>query len=66
MLFNWYLDSKYADKDIKEIKTTIITDNGNSLKSNKNSTNIENCVAWIEIPNSDIDYPIMQKKNDPE
>ena len=66
MLFNWYLDSKNADKDIKEIKTTIITDDGNSSKSNKNTTQIENCVAWVEIPNTDIDYPVMQKKNDPE
>lgn len=66
MLFNWYLDSKNADKDIKEIKTTIITNDDNSSKSNKNTTNIENCVAWIEIPDTDIDYPVMQKKNDPE
>lgn len=66
MLFNWYLDSKNEDKDIKEIKTTIITDDANSSKSNNNKTQIENCVAWVEIPNTDIDYPVMQKKNDPE
>lgn len=65
MLFNWHLDSKNAYKDIREIKTTVVSnDNSQSAKSGKRQ--IENCVAWLEIPNTDIDYPIMQKKNDPE
>lgn len=39
---------------------------GNSSKSNKNTTQIENCVVWVEITHTDIDYLVMQKKNDPE
>lgn len=65
MLFNWYIDSKNADKDIKEIKTTAVSDD-DSQSTESETRQIENCVAWVEIPNTDIDYPVMQKKNDPE
>ncbi|MCC8072782.1 MAG: class B sortase [Clostridiales bacterium] len=55
-----YINSLKAEKEIDDLKPIIV------FEDNDTDNSIENCVAWLEIPNTDIDYPVMQKENDPE
>ena len=62
-LMNWHLESKNAQNAIHELDR-VLTESETAEDDEK--PYIKNCVAWIEIPGTDIDYPIMQKQGDPE
>ena len=63
VLMNWHLESKNAQNAIDKLNRAITVSEDSTEKETKN---IKNCVAWIEIPGTDIDYPVMQKPGDPE
>lgn len=63
VLVSWHLESKNAQDAIDELNRAITVSEDSTEKETKN---IKNCVAWIEIPSTDIDYPVMQKQGDPE
>lgn len=63
VLINWHLESKNAQDAINELDR-VLTESETAEDDEK--PYIKNCVAWIEIPGTDIDYPIMQKQGDPE
>ncbi len=63
----WYLDNKKTDNLITDVKdevkkedskTNNITYDFNKLKSINDET-----VAWINIPNTNVDYPIVKHKD---
>lgn len=62
-LMNWHLESKNAQNAIHELDR-VLTESETAEDDEK--PYIKNCVAWIEIPGTDIDYPVMQKPGDPE
>ncbi len=67
----WHFESRTAEKEISELESIIFSDDNGTTESAKSSTNpetpqIENCVAWVRIPNTDISYPVMQKDGSPE
>lgn len=62
-LMNWHLESKNAQNAINELDR-VLTESETAEDDEK--PYIKNCVAWIEIPGTDIDYPVMQKQGDPE
>lgn len=69
VLGSWFADSKKAENEINEIEWIYVdTDTDEHKKDNDKSPykSIENCVAWVEIPDTKISYPIMQKKGYPE
>lgn len=56
VLYSWYLESKNANDEIRQIKPITITQrNGN-----------KDYVAWLKIDGTNIDYPVMQKDGSPE
>ena len=59
VLASWHFESKNAQEAIEELKAVVSV-------SGEETENIEDCVAWIEIPGTDIDYPVMQKQGAPE
>lgn len=63
VLVSWHLESKNAQDAIDELNRTITVSEDSTEKETKN---IKNCVAWIEIPGTGIDYPVMQKQGVPE
>lgn len=63
VLVSWYLESKNAQDAIDELNRSITVSEDSTEKETET---IKNCVAWIELPGTDIDYPIMQKQGDPE
>ena len=63
VLINWHLESKNTQDAINELDR-VLTESETAEDDEK--PYIKNCVAWIEIPGTDIDYPIMQKQGDPE
>lgn len=63
VLINWHLESKNTQDAINELDR-VLTESETAEDDEK--PYIKNCVAWIEIPDTDIDYPIMQKQGDPE
>lgn len=63
VLINWHLESKNTQDAINELDR-VLTESETAEDDEK--PYIKNCVAWIEIPGTDIDYPVMQKQGDPE
>lgn len=63
VLINWHLESKNTQDAINELDR-VLTESETAEDDEK--PYIKNCVAWIEIPGTDIDYPVMQKHGDPE
>ena len=63
VLINWHLESKNTQDAINELDR-VLTESETAEEDEK--PYIKNCVSWIEIPDTDIDYPIMQKQGDPE
>lgn len=63
VLVSWHLESKNTQDAINELDR-VLTESETAEDDEK--PYIKNCVAWIEIPDTDIDYPIMQKQGDPE
>lgn len=63
VLINWHLESKNTQDAINEFDR-VLTESETAEDDEK--PYIKNCVAWIEIPGTDIDYPVMQKQGDPE
>lgn len=63
VLVSWHLESKNAQNAINEFDR-VLTESETAEDDEK--PYIKNCVAWIEIPGTDIDYPVMQKQGDPE
>ncbi len=63
VLVSWHLESKNAQNAINEFDR-VLTESETAEDDEKSY--IKNCVAWIEIPGTDIDYPVMQKQGDPE
>lgn len=63
VLVSWHLESRNAQDAIDELNRSITVSEDSTEKETKY---IKNCVAWIEIPGTDIDFPIMQKQGDPE
>ncbi len=70
-IINWYKDNKHTESVIKELEDTIInvkTDNieievtkqidFNELKNKNKDT-----IGWIEVKNTNINYPIVQASN---
>ena len=67
----WYSESRTAEKEINELESIVFADdNGTngSAESSKESDipQIKDCVAWVKIPDTDINYPVMQKDGSPE
>lgn len=63
-LINLYKQPAMAEKEIEDLSESIsetITENG----YNENAYP-ENCVAWLEIKDTKINYPVMQKEDSPE
>ena len=63
VLVSWHLESKNAQNAINEFDR-VLTESETAEDDEK--PYIKNCVAWIEIPGTDIDYPIMRKQGNPE
>lgn len=63
VLVSWHLESRTAQDAINELDR-VLTESETAEDDEK--PYIKNCVAWIEIPGTDIDYPVMQKQGDPE
>lgn len=63
VLVSWHLESRNAQDAINELDR-VLTESETAEDDEK--PYIKNCVAWIEIPGTDIDYPVMQKQGDPE
>lgn len=63
VLVSWHLESRNAQDAINELDR-VLTESETAEDDEK--PYIKNCVAWIEIPGTDIDYPIMRKQGDPE
>ncbi len=63
VLINWHLESKNTQDAINELDR-VLTESETAEDDEK--PYIKNYVAWIEIPGTDIDYPVMQKQGDPE
>ena len=67
----WYSESRIAEKEISELESIVfVDDNGTNelAESSKESetSQIKDCVAWVKIPDTDINYPVMQKDGSPE
>lgn len=67
----WFSESRTAERDINELARIVFAeDNGTngSAESSKESDipQIKDCVAWVKIPDTDINYPVMQKDGSPE
>lgn len=63
VLVSWHLESKNAQNAINELDR-VLTESETAEDDEK--PYIKNCVAWIEISGTDIDYPVMQKQGDSE
>lgn len=63
VLASWHLESKNAHDAINELDRVLTK---SETVEDDEKPYIKNCVAWIEIPGTDIDYPVMQKQGDPE
>lgn len=66
VLMHWYSESKNAEKEISELSSIDTTESKDEELADKKTKDIRYCVAWLEIPGTDIDYPVMQKPGDPE
>lgn len=69
VLGSWFADSRKAESEINEIEWIYIDTDTEKPKPDSDKSpykSIENCVAWVEIPDTKISYPIMQKKGNPE
>lgn len=66
VLMHWYSESKKAEKEISELSSIVTTESKDEELANKKTKDIRYCVAWLEIPGTDIDYPVMQKPGNPE
>lgn len=66
VLIHWYSESKNAEKEISELSSIVTTESKDEELAYKKTQDIRYCVAWLEIPGTDIDYPVMQKLGNPE
>lgn len=66
VLIHWYSESKNAEKEISELSSIVTTESKDEELADKKTKEIRYCVAWLEIPSTDIDYPVMQKPGNPE
>lgn len=66
VLIHWYSESKNAEKEISELSSIVTTESKDEELADKKTKDIRYCVAWLEIPGTDIDYPVMQKPGNPE
>lgn len=66
VLIHWYSESKNAEKEISELSSIVTTESKDEELADKKTQDIRYCVAWLEIPGTDIDYPVMQKPGNPE
>lgn len=66
VLIHWYSESKNAEKEISELSSIVTTESKDEELDDKKTKDIRYCVAWLEIPGTDIDYPVMQKPGNPE
>lgn len=66
VLIHWYSESKNAEKEISELSSFVTTESKDEELADKKTKDIRYCVAWLEIPGTDIDYPVMQKLGNPE
>lgn len=66
VLIHWYSESKNAEKEISELSSIVTTESKDEELAYKKTQDIRYCVAWLEIPGTDIDYPVMQKLDNPE
>ena len=67
----WYSESRTAEKEISELESIVFADDNGTTESADSSTEsetpqIKDCVAWVKIPDTDINYPVMQKDGSPE
>jgi len=65
VLFNWFSQSKNAENEIENINPFSVTEQSESENDDK-TKDIKNCVAWLKIDGTNIDYPVMQKSGSPE
>lgn len=63
-LISIYYQSANAEKEIKELSATMAEIYNTNNTDEK--TYPKDCVAWIEIKDTNINYPIMQKEGSPE
>lgn len=66
VLIHWYSESINAEKEISELSSIVTTESKAEELADKITKDIRYCVAWLEIPGTDIDYPVMQKPGNPE
>lgn len=66
VLIHWYSESKNAEKEISELSSIVTTESKDEELAYKKTQDIRYCVAWLEIPGTDIDYPVMQNPGNPE
>lgn len=66
VLIHWYSESKNAEKEISELSSIVTAESKDEELADKKTKDIRYCVAWLEIPGTDIDYPVMQKPGNPE
>lgn len=66
VLMHWYSESKNAEKEFSELSSIVTTESKDEELADKKTKDIRYCVAWLEIPGTDLDYPVMQKPGNPE
>lgn len=66
ILLNWHIESRNSENAINELNQVLTTETEGEETQSKKTQYIRYCVAWLEIPGTDIDYPVMQKPGNPE
>lgn len=70
LIYNFNADSQ-DQKQFDDMAQTVTIDNADDSNNNDNGiTDLMNknsdCIGWLRIYNSKIDYPVMQTKDDPQ
>ena len=65
ILLNWHIESRNSENAINELNQVLTTETEGEETQSKKTQYIRYCVAWLEIPGTDIDYPVMQKPGNP-
>lgn len=66
ILLNWHIESRNSENAINELNQVLTTETEGEETQSRKTQDIRYCVAWLEIPSTDIDYPVMQKPGNPE
>ena len=66
ILLNWHIESRNSENAINDLNQVLTTETEDEETQSRETQDIRYCVAWLEIPGTDIDYPVMQKPGNPE